>query len=187
LPKDKKPFKKPALSLDQQVELLVSRGMNISDPTRAKHYLKFIGYYRLSGYFRFFTDPADEAREKFSKDTDFDAVLDLYVFDRKLRTLLMDAFERIEVAVKATLSHEACISRDVFWLCNSDNFDYGSHDAILEGIREAVGGPDSKPQHLFIYHFYNKYSDDLPPSWMIVETISFGLISKIYKCSRGEL
>ncbi len=43
-------YTKPPLSLEDQVKLLVSRGMTIPDHERAKHYLKFIGYYRLSGY-----------------------------------------------------------------------------------------------------------------------------------------
>lgn len=43
-------FTKPATDLDAQIALLRSRGMIISDEARAKHYLRFIGYYRLSGY-----------------------------------------------------------------------------------------------------------------------------------------
>lgn len=44
------PFQKPALNLAAQLALLQQRGMIIADPARAEHYLRFIGYYRLSGY-----------------------------------------------------------------------------------------------------------------------------------------
>lgn len=46
------PFPKPALSLDDQLKLLISRGLKVQDRSRAYHYLRYIGYYRLSGYFR---------------------------------------------------------------------------------------------------------------------------------------
>jgi abortive infection bacteriophage resistance protein len=182
-----KPFKKPALSLDAQVELLISRGMDVPDKDRAKHYLRFIGYYRLSGYFRFFTDPADPAREKFQAGITFEKVLDLYIFDRKLRALLMDAFERIEVAVKAVLSHEGATSKGPFWLCDEANFDRGRHAGIMDDIMEAAGEKDGKPQHLFVKHFHEKYADPLPPSWMVFETLSFGAVSRIFKYSKGEI
>jgi hypothetical protein len=43
-------FTKPATSIDDQIALLKSRGLVIADEQRAKHYLRFVGYYRLAGY-----------------------------------------------------------------------------------------------------------------------------------------
>jgi abortive infection bacteriophage resistance protein len=50
---------KPALSIDQQLDLLISRGLTIPDQDKARHYLNYIGYHRLSGYFLTFqqSDP----------------------------------------------------------------------------------------------------------------------------------
>ena len=42
---------------------------------------------------------------RFRKGTQFDDVLQLYVFDRSLRLLVMDALERVEVAVRAAISN----------------------------------------------------------------------------------
>jgi abortive infection bacteriophage resistance protein len=44
------PYTKPFLTLDQQIALLLSRGLTIPDVNFAKDCLKNIGYYRLSGY-----------------------------------------------------------------------------------------------------------------------------------------
>jgi abortive infection bacteriophage resistance protein len=41
---------KPWKSIDEQVEILHSRGLQIDDGERAKRYLRRLGYYRLSGY-----------------------------------------------------------------------------------------------------------------------------------------
>jgi abortive infection bacteriophage resistance protein len=180
LPASKKKFEKPPLTLDAQVELLASRGMKIPDANRAKHYLRFIGYYRLSGYFKFFVRADDPKREAFRPETSFDDVLALYIFDRKMRALLMDAFERI-------ISHEGAMAKGAFWLCDAANFDYGQHQALMVEMKEAIGDPSGKPQHIFISHFFQHYSDDMPPSWMIMETLSFGLVSRLYKCAKGEI
>jgi len=51
---DRKPYNKPVLNEREQLDLLLSRKMIISDQQRALHYLQFIGYYRLSGYAIFF-------------------------------------------------------------------------------------------------------------------------------------
>lgn len=43
-------FNKIALTIDEQIALLKSRGMLFSDEDKAKLYLSNISYYRLSAY-----------------------------------------------------------------------------------------------------------------------------------------
>lgn len=182
------PFNKPPITLEAQVALLQARGLIVPDRERAAHYLKFIGYYRLSGYWRYFTDDGDERRERFRPGTSFDSVLDLYIFDRKLRVLLLDAFERIEVALKASMSQHVALATNAFWPCDPANFSHGLHEALMRDIREAIRNPEAdNPQHVFIKHFYKKYSDPWPPTWMVMETLSFGMVSRIYKALKGAL
>src|SRR4051794_3814864 len=104
------PYTKEARSPAFLVDQLQQRGMVIADIDRAERYLNFIGYYRLSGYFRALTDPADIAHEAFLPGTTFDQALDIYIFDRKMRVALSEALERIEVAVKAVISNTASVS-----------------------------------------------------------------------------
>ena len=44
------PFQKPNTSAHDLVSLLQSRGLTITDGTKAEQYLEYIGYYRLSAY-----------------------------------------------------------------------------------------------------------------------------------------
>ena len=46
----KQPYTKPALSIDQQIDQLVDRGMMINNRPLATHFLSQINYYRLSAY-----------------------------------------------------------------------------------------------------------------------------------------
>lgn len=48
--KTKQTYNKLFKTIDQQIELLKSRGMKFHNETKAKHYLLNLNYYRLSGY-----------------------------------------------------------------------------------------------------------------------------------------
>lgn len=67
--------------------------MIINDERRAEHYLSIVGYYRLSSYcYRFELPPANGIRtHKFRDGTTFDDIVRIYVFDQKLRALMLEA------------------------------------------------------------------------------------------------
>lgn len=91
-------FTKPPLTIEQQVEQLAARGLAIPDKARAAHYLAHLNYYRLRAYWLPFEQDAKQHR--FKEGASFEHALDLYVFDRKLRLLMLDAIERIEVSLR---------------------------------------------------------------------------------------
>jgi len=49
-PRGSLPYEKPPLSIDQLVDRLTSRGLQIPDRDRAIRYLRHIGYYRLCAH-----------------------------------------------------------------------------------------------------------------------------------------
>ena len=77
----------------------------LNNEAYVEHYLNYIGYFRLSGYLRFYVDPTDPGGDRFVNGTKFQAAVDLYVFDRKLRELLLDALERVEISIKSTMNN----------------------------------------------------------------------------------
>lgn len=109
------PYHKPYLSTAQQIALLRSRDMEISDEAKASECLSRIGYYRLSAYWyssrtsEVYTDPADSKQktrvlDAFRPGTKFSDALNFYVFDKKLRLLVLDALERIEVGIRTDIA-----------------------------------------------------------------------------------
>lgn len=112
------------LSLDKQLELLASRNVTISDSNKAKECLERIGYYRLSGYlYPFKKDsylcckfppknlkstsnfPGGIIKIDDYQNVNFETIIDLYIFDKKLRLLILDAIERIEIALRSQIAH----------------------------------------------------------------------------------
>ena len=183
----KKAFDKPPLLIPAQRELLGARGLVVEDVARVEHYLNFIGYFRLSGYLRFFVDTSDPEAKRFMTGAKFQDGLDLYVFDRKLRVLLLDALERIEISIKSTMTNVGSINDGAMWLCNAKNFDHGRHNDIEDILKLCLGDNPENHQHSVIAKFCNEHSDPYPPCWMLMEAISFGGISKIYKLAKGHL
>ena len=97
-------FDKPALTIDQHLATLRERGLVITDEPRARQYLLNISYYRLSAYTRpFYAHNGSDHR--FLPGVSFEEVLTTYVFDRELRLHLLDAIERLEVALRAQLTN----------------------------------------------------------------------------------
>ena len=132
------------------VQLLKSRGLIINDEQRAEAYIQNIGYYRLSAYMLpFLTMP--KTNHIFKPGVTFDNALDLYRFDKKLRVLLFNEIEKIEIAFREAVANvTARMSGDIFWMTDSR-------------------------------HFKSTYSDPYAPAWMISEIIPFGTTVQLYK------
>jgi len=174
-------FKKPSLTLNQQLALLKNRGLIIDKPERVIHYLRFIGYYRLSGYFRTF-QILNDPNHIFKNGTTFDSVLNVYIFDRRLRLLVMDAVERVEVAMRSTISNTMCEKYGPHWYMEPRLFhDTSKHNKLITAIEDGTGYMNPKKQNDFCKHYYTKYNDPhLPPSWMVAEVLPIGVWSSAY-------
>lgn len=185
------PFTKLAISVDDQLQRLIDRGLVVDDQNDARTYLQRIGYYRLSGYtLPFQKGGNDPDRHEFKPDANFDAVLDRYIFDRKLRLLLLDAIERIEVAVRAGLSNHIAERHGPHWYMDAAYFlpDF-DHPKYIETLRNQIGYARPNSRSIFIAHYYETYNTpDMPPAWMVFEDVSFGPVSMTVKnVTKAEL
>ncbi len=171
----KRSFAKPATTHAEQVELLQQRGMIVNNAAEAEFYLRHLNYYRLSAYWLPFE--AEHTNHKFRTGTSFNDVLNLYVFDREFRLLVLDAIERIEVSARsqwayqmahhhgphAHLNPSLAYRRD-FW---QSNFDKLSNEI-------------NRSDETFVKHLMDTYSEALPPVWAVCEVMSLGLLSRWY-------
>ena len=105
-------YDKPHLPIDALLALIESRGLAVGDRASAIHDLETIGYYRLSGYWYQWRERAPGHREERDTPGDrfvghhtFDEAVALYAFDRRLWLILMDAIERVEVAMRVRIVH----------------------------------------------------------------------------------
>lgn len=190
---------KPWTSFDDQLALLRARGMQVGDDAAALSYLARIGYYRLSGYWyplRVIDGDASKQagrplrRDEFVSGSRFEDVVKLYVFDKKLRLLALDALERIEMAIRADVAHQLG-ARDP---CAHENLDllHGNfarrairrgpnagkteHQIWLEKFQQLLHRARREP---FIVHHRQAYEGKLP-IWVAMEVWDFGTLSKLF-------
>jgi Abi-like protein len=88
----------PAKPLAIYFVMLKWAGFLLSMPNN----LSNISYYRLKAYWYPYRDLSDPD-EKFKESISFEKALNIYVFDRKLKIILFDAIERIEIALRTKL------------------------------------------------------------------------------------
>jgi abortive infection bacteriophage resistance protein len=181
-------FEKPPLSIKEQLKLLSSRGLIIKDKQAAQHYLKFISYYRFCGYgIEFEATPINEEK-CYRQGTTFEQILDCYVFDRKLRLLVIDAIERIEIAVRTVIINELALVHGAHWYLDGMLFlKRFKHSELLQAIEKETlyraqdGSIQHKKRERFIQHYFDKYSHPkLPAVWMVAEVLSLGTWSIIF-------
>lgn len=171
----KVPYDKPALSYADILKLLKDRGLTIEDEVKAHHLLETIGYYRLSGYL--YPLLVEKQSHLFKSGSAFETAFSLYKFDRELRLLVLCELEEIEVAIRAKMIHILSHKRGLSWYVNRANFeDSGKHEKTLLKINSAYQRSDEQ----FIKAFKRKYEDLLPPSWMVMEICSLGILSHLY-------
>lgn len=168
-------YDKPPLTFEQQLDLLASRGLQIGDRKQALHALARISYYRLSAYWH----PVKNSDDTFKLGARFEVSLTLYEFDRHLRLQVMDAIERIEIALRTAITYNMAHAYGTFAHTSPTNFrDRFDHAGWIEKIEDEA----AHSREIFINHYRDKY-EGFPtlPIWMATEVISWGALSRLYE------
>ena len=160
------------------VQLLHKRGLEITDENKALHYIEHIGYYRLSAYlYPMLANP--KSSHRFKPQSTFSNAMSLYRFDKKLRLFLFNEIEKIEVACRSAIANiVAEETGNIFWMTDTSMF--ANEEKFLRTMilieKELKGSKEE-----FIKHFKEKYSNDYPPAWMLVEILPLGIVTRIYE------
>ncbi|CAM3438137.1 Abi family protein [Isoptericola cucumis] len=195
-------YTKEWLSLDQQVEKLAQRGVDVAPREATAELLARIGYYRLTGYlypFRNSEQFTDEDRKvrtivlsDYKPGASIRHVARVIDFDRRLRMLVMDGVERIEVAVRMrvgyVLGHRSAFAhldpraflpsfvehqmdRETGWRTRPSK-----HAEWLGRVAERRDRSDEA----FVAHFRDKYDGQMP-IWALTEILELGHLSRLYQ------
>lgn len=181
---------KPSLSWDEQVALMVSRGLAVPDETECARFLAATNYYRFSGYARYFQRAPHLGDDDFRQGTTFGEIRAVYDADEALRTMLVVPLAHVELMLR---SHVARVIAD----------EHGAYGRYLEeGFYTEVGDREptvdsclrdierSKDRHILRYREAGVDRADYSelPVWSAVEAWSFGTLSKaIERGGQGTL
>lgn len=173
-------------TIEDQVTLLRSRGVTGNEDL-IKRWLNTVGYYRMSAYWLPWELPPQLGRTRsknFPVGTKFDDFIDIYVFDRKLRLLVMEAVDRFEIAVRARWTNRLSLAHGSHAYMLDTNFIDGfEHSRMYAKITQTA---DSS-REVFIEHYKRKYTKPfLPPLWQITELMTLGEISMWTKATKDN-
>ncbi len=176
-----------ATTLDQQITLLQSRGMTITDIEKAKEVLFDVGYYRMGFYWFPFeeTYPEKDNRDHQFKDgTDFDNAVKLYYFDFNLRNLFLRALSRIEVAFRTKVVY--LVSNE--YVDKPSWFSDGSVVSSAQASYYTNGAYNDirdKNAVLKLHHAHYP-GDDYAPAWKTIEYMTLGQVFHLFKTIKNE-
>ncbi|MBQ8659365.1 MAG: Abi family protein [Bacilli bacterium] len=168
-------------TIDEQIDILKSKGLKIEDILYAKDVLLRENYFFLSGYRHLFLkSPKDRM---FLPGTDFKELYAVFNFDRQIRNIFFKNLMIVENNAKSifsyVLSRKYGIKEKNY--LNPANFDKSPEKArqvndLLKKIKRQIrinGGQNSATMHYISNYGY-------VPLWVVVKVLSFGLISELF-------
>lgn len=182
-------------SYADQLQILKDRGLLVGDDASALIDLERIGYYCLSGYWYPFrqlkVQPVGLAyrEDDFIVGSKFEDAVALYIFDKSLRLLALDALERIERAIRVDVAH-LLGAQDCFGHHEPKLFHGNFSKQII-----TKGKHKGKTEHLlwlerydtllwqnrrqpFVSHNLTKHQK--LPIWVAIEILDFGALSRLF-------
>ncbi len=168
-------------TLDEQIEILKSRGLIVNDLDKAKDILLRENYFFISGYRHLFMKSWRDSN--FISGTTFEELYAMFLFDRKIRNIFFKNLLIIENNMKSLISYQLSKKygfKEKNYL-NPKNFSKDPmkarqvHDILNKVKRQIrVNGK----QHSATMHYITNYG--YIPLWILVKVLSFGIISELY-------
>lgn len=175
--KDPVIYEKDALTFEQQADRLIERGLQ-ADRAELVRRLEAVSYYRLSGYLYPFRQADGDG---FQEGTHLKAVWERYCFDRRLRVLVLDAIERVEVSLRTKIVYHFAHTHGPFGHLDEANLPKLRVDEYLEW-RTGLLQETQRSKERFKKHFFKKYTAHQNlPLWMSAELMSMGSLLTFFK------
>lgn len=176
-----------AITLDEQVALLRSRNMTISDELKAKEILFDVGYFRMGFYWFPFEQTYPNRHHRthlFKEGTSFDDAVKLYYFDFNLRNILLKPLSRIEIAFRTKVAYiiSNYYKDSPTWFVDisavskqqASSFESKVYRSILD-----------KVQVISLHHRHH-INDKFAPAWKTLEFMTLGEMVHLFKSVKNE-
>ena len=145
--------------------------MHFNGEGKAESYLMYIDYHRLSAYI-FHSTKSIKTTWFYKTVHAFEQVMALYRFDKKLRIMLFNEIEKIEVAIRSVQANIGCQKLGYkYWITKAEYF--GNAEKFKQTLAVIENELESNKEE-YIENFRHNYIEDYAPTWKITEVLSFG-------------
>lgn len=172
-------------TIDQQVDILKSKGLTIKDETRTRDVLLRENYFFISGYRHLFT----QSKDKFLPGTTFEELYATFLFDRAIRNTFFKNILIVENNIKSLTSYQ--LSRKYGFkekeYLDPKNFSQDSLQTrqvydVLNKVKRQIRVNGRK--HTATFHYIEHYG--YIPFWILVKVLSFGIMAEFYDILKFE-
>ena len=174
-------------TLDEQIEILRSKGLIVNAPEEAKEILYRENYFFISGYRHLFMRSYKDRR--FFPGTTFEELYATFLFDRKVRNIMFKHILVIENNIKSKMSYMLSKKygfKEKNYLdlknFNRDTYKTRQVQDVLNKMKRQIkvnGG-----QHAATVHYLSNYG--YIPMWILVKVLSLGIVSELYNILKPE-
>lgn len=184
-------YMKPFKNKEQQVDILESRGLLLSDKEKAKKILMRYGYYEIvNGYKTLLLDQS-QSTDTFQENITFEHLIALYDLDKNIRNGVMRATLEIELSLRTAIAYTLAEDygvEDRHYL-NYKNFRQGDNigrnknstneRAIMLSKLQTILTKDIEP-----LNHYRTNHNHIPP-WILLKETTFGTLKHLFKLLKG--
>lgn len=165
---------KSPITYSQQVKLLQSRNVLVSNPSECEAFLSRVNYYRFTGYLLPFLDRSSDCC---NPPIEFNRIVQIYVFDAELRNLIVRVIEKIEIYLRTQLAYRSAHQYGALGYMDAQNYNrHHDHVKFLGLVNKVIS--DNRNNSVVRLHIAG-YGDKFP-IWVIIDYFSLGMLSKFY-------
>jgi hypothetical protein len=186
---------KPFKTVEEQMEILKSRGLIIKDEERALSFLKNNNYYELiNGYKDFFIDKnktEEEKKDVYRNDIAFEDIVSLYEFDFETRAIILKGILKIENIIKTKLAYyfSEKYNQEYNYLNIHNYNDKIKSVKIIADISNIIKinmvSSKSEDMRNILEYYLEKHQN--VPLWVLIKKFTFGKLSKFYSALIEEI
>ena len=175
-------------TLEEQIEILRSKGLIINYEEETADILLRENYFFISGYRHLFLG-ANKNEKRFLPGTTFEELYAMFLFDRHLRNIFFKYLLIVENNVKSVISYQLSKKygfkeKDYLNPRNftQDNLKVRQVKDVLNKMKRQISVNSKK--HSATLHYSSNYG--YIPMWIMVKVLSFGIISELYCILKPE-
>ena len=174
-------------TLDEQIEILKSKGLVIDDINFAKEVLLRENYFFLAGYRHLLLKSKNDKR--FIENANFNEIYSLFNFDRQVRNIIFKNLLIIENNIKSIFSYQLSKKygykeKDYLKPSNFTNNPerFRQVNDLIKKMKRQIRINGN--QHSATSHYQNNYG--FVPLWVVVKVLSFGVVCELYSIMKKE-
>lgn len=171
---------KPFKTIDEQYELLISRGLTFTNKEKSKRFLLNNNYYNvINCYAKFFMTEDD----KFISGTNFDEITQVHYYDKEIKSIFFKSILEAEKHFKSILAYrfsEQYKNEKYAYLIASN---YNNNDILqvtntISSLSNIINKYKNKRNNS-ISHYINNHEN--VPFWILTNYMNFGQLLYFYK------